>query len=225
MYGGLVSNGVTVPSQAEPFLARVNIRMWIIGNGAWNGAGTRPAVGREATLQRPRSRRERRRPLNELQYGTAHTKLRLGLLSTGDHIGTHEGTPYVDVKFAPADGDLHLSHSSGGDSPTPTAPDPTLSPGAAAAIACPDRPTVCRVQTHRCGIYAVSFYIDALLPDQAVPPRRTWSSRQLGVLGPARAVSPSPTGNRSGTPRTGAAFELRLVQFLVSVVLFRQGEN
>ncbi|WDK18071.1 hypothetical protein CGRA01v4_09356 [Colletotrichum graminicola] len=94
--------------------------MWIIGNGAWNGAGTRPAVGREATLQRPRSRRERRRPLNELQYGTAHTKLRLGLLSTGDHIGTHEGTPYVDVKFAPADGDLHLSHSSGGDSPTPT---------------------------------------------------------------------------------------------------------
>ncbi|KAK1574294.1 uncharacterized protein LY79DRAFT_524137, partial [Colletotrichum navitas] len=74
--GGLLSNAVTVPSQAEPFLAQVNTRMWIIGNGA----GIRPAVGHEANLQRPRSCRERRRSLNELQYGTTHTVLHLGPL-------------------------------------------------------------------------------------------------------------------------------------------------
>uniref|UniRef100_L2GG61 Rhamnogalacturonate lyase n=1 Tax=Colletotrichum fructicola (strain Nara gc5) TaxID=1213859 RepID=L2GG61_COLFN len=101
---GLVSGAPAAPAaKAEPFLEQVNNQTWIIGNDVWNMTQglkygvklyykDRDLVGDAVG--------------HYVSYNGAANDIAWSSASIA-HKGTHDGTPFIDVKFTATDGDFH----------------------------------------------------------------------------------------------------------------------
>ncbi|KAF4821945.1 Rhamnogalacturonate lyase [Colletotrichum siamense] len=101
---GLVSGASAAPAaKAEPFLKQVNNQTWIIGNDVWNMTQglkygvklyykDRDLVGDAVG--------------HYVSYNGAANDIAWSSASIA-HKGTHDGTPFIDVKFTATDGDFH----------------------------------------------------------------------------------------------------------------------
>ncbi|KAF9879562.1 rhamnogalacturonate lyase [Colletotrichum karsti] len=99
----LASNALAAPAKAEPFLKQVNNQTWIIGNDVWNMTQglkygvklyykDRDLVGNAVG--------------HYVSYNGAANDIAWSSASIA-HKGTHDGTPFIDVKFTANDGDFH----------------------------------------------------------------------------------------------------------------------
>ncbi|OLN96364.1 Rhamnogalacturonate lyase 1 [Colletotrichum chlorophyti] len=100
---GLVSDAFAAPAKAEPFLKQINNQTWIIGNDVWNMTQglqygvklyykDRDLVGNAVG--------------HYVSYNGAANDIAWSSASIARK-GTHEGTPFIDVKFTSNDGDFH----------------------------------------------------------------------------------------------------------------------
>ncbi|KAJ3938512.1 uncharacterized protein N0V96_011239 [Colletotrichum fioriniae] len=101
--GGLISNAFTAPTQTEPFLRQVDNQTWIIGNDVWNMTqGLKYGVklyykDRDLVGNAVGHYVSYNGAANDIAWSSATIAKK----------GTHEGTPFIDVKFTANDGDFH----------------------------------------------------------------------------------------------------------------------
>ncbi|KAK1504392.1 rhamnogalacturonate lyase [Colletotrichum costaricense] len=101
--GGLISNAFAAPTQTEPFLRQVDNQTWIIGNDVWNMTqGLKYGVklyykDRDLVGNAVGHYVSYNGAANDIAWSSATIAKK----------GTHEGTPFIDVKFTANDGDFH----------------------------------------------------------------------------------------------------------------------
>ncbi|TDZ21291.1 Rhamnogalacturonate lyase [Colletotrichum orbiculare MAFF 240422] len=100
---GLVSNAIAVPCGKLPFLKQVDNQTWIIGNDVWNMTqGLKYGV--------KLNYKDRDLVGNAVGHYVSYNGAANDIAWTSASIvknGTHEGTPFIDVKFTSIDGDFH----------------------------------------------------------------------------------------------------------------------
>ncbi|KAJ0162431.1 Rhamnogalacturonate lyase [Colletotrichum tanaceti] len=101
--GGLVSNALAAPTQAEPFLTQIDTQTWIIGNDVWNMTQG-PKYGVKLNYK------NRDLVGNAVGHYVSYNGAANDIAWTSASIakkGTHEGKPFIDIKFTSIDGDFH----------------------------------------------------------------------------------------------------------------------